>query len=109
MYDKHYAEAWIADYESGKDVHRSRYIMPFLKKILLEAPERTKILDVGCGWGIAIPYIKKSDEYIGIDVTPDFFDYVKKLYSYPNVALQYGGLPDAIGLEGQLFDIIIAQ
>ena len=42
------------------------------------------ILDVGCGFGDIIPYIKKESkefEYTGVDVMPEFIEEAKKIHS----------------------------
>ena len=109
MYDKKYAEAWITDYESGKDVYRTQFIIPFLEKAISQAPDKAQILDVGCGWGITIPHLRNGDEYIGIDVTTDFFDYVRKIYPDFSGKLQAGGLPDSLGFEENSFDLVISS
>ena len=109
MYDKKYAKAWIIDYESGKDIYRSKFIMPYLKKNIAQFPEGAKILDVGCGWGITIPYLRNADKYVGIDITTDFFDYVKLRYPESPIKLKYGGLPSNLDFDENSFDLIICS
>ncbi len=109
MYDKAYAEAWIRDYESGEDIYRAKYIMPFLKNAINNAPENGKILDVGCGWGIAIPYLTKNQHYYGVDITPDFFPYIKSRYKHKLLTLRSEKLPELEGVEDNSFDLVICS
>jgi len=109
MYNKKYAEAWIADSLSGRDEMRVSFIFPYLKEIISQSSDDSKILDVGCGWGIAVPYLKLGQKYYGIDVTTDFFDYVKKKYPERDLVLQYGALPGPFDFEDGFFDLIICS
>ena len=77
MYNKKYAEAWIRNHESRKDNFRVEHFEPFIKKIINKTPDYSKILDVGCGWGTIIEFLKNTHEYCGIDKTKEFLDYIK--------------------------------
>ena len=58
-YNKNYTEKWIKNYESKKDVYRVKYLEPYFKKLILNLPEKSKILDVGCGWGTIVSFFEK--------------------------------------------------
>jgi ubiquinone/menaquinone biosynthesis C-methylase UbiE len=109
MYDKAYAQAWIADSESGKDIFRSQYIVPFLTKVLNEAKPDAKILDAGCGWGTVIPCLQTTHEYVGLDITTEFFPYIHEKYAHTNITLIEGGFPGPFPFEKNTFDVVICS
>jgi ubiquinone/menaquinone biosynthesis C-methylase UbiE len=107
MYDKDYASTWIKNNESGKDVFRVKYLEPYLKKYLSKL-DIVSILDVGCGWGIVIKYLKSNQKYSGFDITEEFLDYIKEKYSNKKFNLKSGSLPNNIPYE-EKFDCVICS
>lgn len=104
MYDKNYAKIWIDNYESGKDTFRTDYLEPYFEKVFGTLPENARILDVGCGWGTVVSFIKPTHIYYGVDITTDFFDYIRKKFQHPNITLAFGGLPNKVNVEDSSFD-----
>jgi ubiquinone/menaquinone biosynthesis C-methylase UbiE len=109
IYNKKYARAWIKNYESGKDIFRVKLIHPFLKNKVKDLPAKAKILDVGCGWGVVVSFLKNSQIYYGIDIPKIFFKYIKLKYKNPNIHLKYGKLPNKIDVPDNYFDLTIAS
>ena len=108
-YNKNYTEKWIKNYESKKDVYRVKYLEPYFKKLILNLPEKSKILDVGCGWGTIVSFLKKSHEYVGIDIAVEFFSYIKSKFKHKELILKYGKLPDEINALKKGFDLVICS
>src|SRR3989344_256087 len=109
MYDKEYAKIWIENYESQKDTYRVKYIEPFLKKIIEKTPKNCKIIDVGCGWGTVVKFIKKDQEYSGRDIVPEFFKYIRLKNKRKNLDLKYGRLPKEINAPENYYDLAICS
>lgn len=59
------------------------FIVRFNKSIdLIESIKNKTVLDLGCGTGVLIPYVNKNGgKYIGIDISQNMIDEVKKEYS----------------------------
>lgn len=108
MYDEEYAEKWIADYESHKDTFRVKYLEPIISEKIRSLPEKARILDIGCGWGMAAEFLKDQQEYTGVDPTKEFFPYIKAKYPNKKIKLISGKLPDEINAEGN-FDFVICS
>lgn len=104
-----YVKAWIQNEESKKDSYRIRYLKPYLKKIVKNSKKKEKILDVGCGWGTIISFLKKNQQYVGIDKNPGFFGYIKKEYKNKNIRLTKGSLPNKLKVKANSFDLIICS
>jgi 2-polyprenyl-3-methyl-5-hydroxy-6-metoxy-1,4-benzoquinol methylase len=109
MYNDKYAAAWIKDHESGADINRKNFIIPHLKKAIDETKNDGSILDVGCGWGIAIPLLKRKQMYTGVDITPQFFEYIQKMNRNTNVELIEGNLPNNLNLRPDKYDLVISS
>lgn len=107
-YGKQYAEAWIKNDEGGEDISRTKYLEPALKEKINLLPENTKILDIGCGWGTVIKFLKEGHEYLGIDPAKEFFPYIKE--KFPNKTLKFktGKLPNDLDASND-FDFIICS
>ncbi|MEK6858500.1 MAG: class I SAM-dependent methyltransferase [Nanoarchaeota archaeon] len=106
MPDEHYAEAWIKHANSGKDYHRRTFMYPFIENVA-KSLNNPKVLDVGCGWGDALKVIHNEGEYIGIDPTSEFFDYVLSKYGGRNITLKEGGLPSNTDVSNNHFDLVL--
>lgn len=111
LYDKDYAKTWIKHYESNDDVFRTEYLEPYLKTKLSTLPNDSKILDVGCGWGVVLNFIKQKSRYYGVDIVPEFLEYVKNKYknSVDLLSLKRGNLPDNIDHMDNFFDVVICS
>ncbi|MDD5725794.1 MAG: class I SAM-dependent methyltransferase [Patescibacteria group bacterium] len=109
MYDHEYVQAWIRNYESGKDFYRVKYLEPHLQQILFGLPPKIKILDIGCGWGTILKYLQTSHEYYGVDIADDFFEYIHRTSSHPNITLQHGSLPNDLPVPDESFDLGICS
>jgi|GEM_PF-1674277 len=107
MYDKAYAEVWIKNNESGKDVLRVNHLEPFLGEWMERTPEKSVILDVGCGTGFIAGLLKPGQEYHGIDITKELLDYVKSRFRGRNIHLKHGFLPGGIDAQDGFSDFTI--
>jgi ubiquinone/menaquinone biosynthesis C-methylase UbiE len=109
LYGKKYAKVWIDNYESRKDIYRVKYLEPYLKKFIKQTPSKSKILDVGCGWGTVDKFLKKSHEYSGIDLTKEFFKYINTKFKHENLKLKIGSLPNDVKFKDNYFDLVICS
>jgi len=111
LYDKDYAKTWIKHYESNDDVFRTEYLEPYMKTKLSTLPNDSKILDVGCGWGVALNFLKPKSKYYGIDIVPEFLEYVKNKYknNMDLLSLKRGNLPDNIDQPNNFFDVVVCS
>ncbi|MBI2583473.1 MAG: class I SAM-dependent methyltransferase [Candidatus Aenigmarchaeota archaeon] len=108
MYDKSTADIWIKNYESRKDIFRVKYLEPYLKRIMNKAPKNAKILDVGCGWGTAAKFLRKGQEYCGIDPNTAFFDYIRSKFK-GQIKLIEGSLPSDAKVDNESYDLVICS
>jgi predicted nicotinamide N-methyase len=74
-------------------------------------PEGTRILDVGCGWGLAGIYCAKKHNAVvtGIDIDPEVFPYLR-LHSKINkvkIATMKRGFGGLTGNDLKNFDVLI--
>ncbi len=106
---KEYAEIWIKNYESRKDTFRVKYLEPFLRSHIKKLPENAKVLDVGCGWGTIIKFLKPSHEYTGVDPNKYFFSYIRRKYSNREMTLLYGKLPSKLPVPDNYFDLVVCS
>lgn len=106
---KQIANLWIKNYESKKDIFRTKYLEPYLKKIIQSLPKNSKILDVGCGWGMVANFIRKDQEYIGIDINKEFFPYILKNNKKKKIKLIWGKLPNKMKVKENYFDLVICS
>jgi len=109
MYDKTYADIWIKNHESRKDTFRVDHLEPYLEKLLGGLPDFSRILDVGCGWGSLIDFLKPTHEYLGVDVTEYFFDYIREKFPSQEIRLQHGMLPDGINGQNSAYDLVVCS
>ena len=105
MYDERYANQWILNHESRKDVFRVNCIEPFVKKKIQQISDDARILDIGCGWGMVVDFIGNNQRYVGIDPTKEFFPYIKRKFPENNLTLIEGRLPHEINID-DTFDFI---
>ncbi|MBS3147398.1 class I SAM-dependent methyltransferase [Candidatus Woesearchaeota archaeon] len=108
MYDSTYADAWIRNHESGKEVFRENYLAPYLKQVF-QAPDVKTILDVGCGWGFALSFVRPDQQYRGIDPTQEFLDYIVAQSTHPRLSVSLGRLPDALDASDSHFDLTLCS
>lgn len=108
MYDKNYVQTWIDNHESWKDSFRIDYLDPYLKEIFKDI-NNMKVLDVWCGWGVLLDFLKSNNSYCGIDVAVDFFDYIREKKSEIEIILKYGKLPSNIDVLDSFFDICVCS
>ena len=106
MTNKQYADAWIKHANSGRDYHRRTFMYPFIESVAKSA-KGEKVLDIGCGWGDALKLIDKNCEYVGIDPTTEFFDYLKSKYEGRNIKLEQGELPANVDAPNNYFDLVL--
>ncbi len=109
IYGKTYAQTWIKNYESGKDSFRVKYLEPYLKKTFSNINKNQTLLDIGCGWGSLLEFLPSNTCYQGIDIAPNFFDYIKNKFSNKNINLKYGKLPNQIDVKSNHFDICVCS
>ena len=107
--DGSYADVWIRHHESNDDEFRGRHLEPHLRNTLAGVKGPQTVLDVGCGWGIVPGYLAPGVRYFGVDTVEEFFDYIRKKHPGRELTLRRGGLPDEIGFEGILFDVVVAS
>ena len=108
MYDEEYAKQWISNHLSRKDTFRTKYLEPTLRKEIQNLPAKSKILDIGCGWGTIIEFLKDSQEYVGVDPTKEFFPYIRSKFSRNKINLIVGKLPNKLRVAGK-FDFVICS
>lgn len=108
MYDKEYAEKWILNDLLGKDTFRLEHLEPFIRREIQGLPRGAKILDVGCGWGMPIKFLREDQSYIGVDPTKEFFPHIQKKYPNKSLKLLEGRLPSQIPV-GEEFDLVICS
>ncbi len=106
---KDYSDKWIENFESGQDEYRIKYLNPFFKEQIDAVSPDANILDVGCGWGSLLQFVKKSQEYVGIDINSHFFDYIKKKFYRKNTILIEGSLPHNIDVSDKEFDLVFCS
>ncbi len=109
MYDKAYAQTWIENHESGKDTFRVEYLEPYFRDTFKDLGDNFKVLDVGCGWGSLLDFLKPNIFYHGVDITVDFFDYVKNKFPKRNLILNSGRLPDSVKVSDNSFDVCVCS
>ncbi len=92
-YDAEYARTWIRHSQSGTDPFREEYLGPYFKERLATVSD---ILDVGCGWGAVLDYLKHDVSYTGVDRVSEFLDFIKQKYGskFQNMTLYCAKLPD---------------
>ena len=97
------AEKW--DTVCRHDLNKIKYILA-----LLSIKNGAKILDVGTGTGILIPFLKEQvgeqGEIIGIDVSEKMLEVAQRKYSYDNVSFVCGDVLNA-NLPKEHFDFVI--
>src|SRR3989338_11674296 len=108
MYDKNYAQSWIKAYESKKDWYRTDYLEPYLEDFVNKLPSKCNILDVGCGWGALVKFLKKDQKYTGVDPVGEFFPYIRENSTNRNIKLVEDGLPKLSKIKGK-YDCIICS
>lgn len=64
------------------------------------------LLDVGCGPGVMVPYLK-SVKYYGIDINPRYIEKSLKKYSSADVSFKCADVSEIGGLESRKYDIIM--
>lgn len=106
---KELAELWIKNYDSKNDTFRVKHLEPFLKKLIKSKSFDSIILDIGCGWGLAIKFLRPSHKYIGIDINKNFFPYIKKNYKHKYIKLKEGKLPTKIEIKDNLADLTLCS
>lgn len=109
MYDKEYAETWIKHSDSEKGYYRKKFLYPYMKKILRNIKPKAKVVDIGCGWGVALDYLDKDYDYLGIDPTKQFFPYIKKKCNRRKIELKEGSLPNNIPVKSNSYDLVICS
>ena len=109
MYDKEYADIWIEYARTGEDQVRKENIHPFVKKNVNKMGRGQSLLDVGCGWGIALDYLPQGCHYYGIDPTPEFLRFIRKKYDYKMTNLRNGKLPNNIPFPDNFFDTVLCS
>ncbi|MFA5992794.1 MAG: class I SAM-dependent methyltransferase [Candidatus Pacearchaeota archaeon] len=107
--DSETAKAWIKNYESKNDNYRVKYLEPYIKKVINKVHNNSKILDIGCGWGMVTKFIKPFQEYTGIDINKNFFRYILKNQSKKKIKLLEGKLPEKINVKDNYFNLVICS
>ncbi len=83
-----------------------------LERVIGEAPDTLKVLDVGCGTGILAiaAALLGADECVGIDIDPDAVRVAKENIEHnglsDKITAQYGNLTEGVDYEA---DIIVAN
>ena len=82
------SKAW-ADYsESSEDSLRHLSLNPRISRKVQSIPERSSVLDIGCGLGDAvIPHLKSEQTYVGVDTSRYCLSRLKEKYGLPNISL----------------------
>lgn len=111
MYDKEYAEAWIRHYEEGEDEFKRDHLEPYLARELAGVPDGARFLDVGCGWGAALEFLRPGAEYWGSDPVPEFFDYIRSKHGgrAGGLRLEKASLPGGAGIPDSYFDSVLCS
>jgi predicted nicotinamide N-methyase len=100
---------YVSSFHGNKFWTSSWLLMEFFRRRGL--PEGTRILDVGCGWGLAGIYCAKKHNAVvtGIDIDPDVFPYLR-LHSEINkvkIATMKRGFGGLTGNDLKNFDVLI--
>jgi ubiquinone/menaquinone biosynthesis C-methylase UbiE len=109
MYDKEYAKSWISYNESRTDSLRTNYLYPFMRQSLKSLKNKSRVLDIGCGWGASLAYFNKDIDYFGVDPTKEFFSYIKSKYPNQEITLKQGKLPGDIPFQDNSFDLVLCS
>ena len=100
-----YYDAFLAS-EPGKysslEEFKSRYgpVLSYLEKI----GHPVKILDVGCGTGIASEKLKRFGTVDGIDISPKSIEEARK---YNRCDKCYAGIAEELPFEDGMFDVVV--
>ena len=99
----------VSSFHGNKFWNSSWLVMEFFRRRGL--PERTRILDLGCGWGLAGIYCAKKHNAVvtGLDIDPDVFPYLR-LHSEINkvkIATMKRGFGGLTGNDLKNFDVLI--
>ncbi len=109
MGNKEDAKLWIKNYELKKDIFRVKYLDPFLKRVINKKTSKATVLDIGCGWGTTIKFLKPDQKYIGIDINKIFLEYIKKTYNHKYIKPKKGKLPTKIPVKDDLANLTICS
>ena len=99
----------VSSFHGNKFWTSSWLLMEFFRRRGL--PEGTRILDMGCGWGLAGIYCAKKHNAVvtGIDIDPEVFPYLR-LHSEINkvkIATMKRGFGGLTGSDLKNFDVLI--
>jgi SAM-dependent methyltransferase len=108
MYDKDYAAAWLRFEQEGKDIPRLNHIYPYLREVFASQPGVLRVLDVGCGWGMALDVCDKP-YYVGVDPTWKFLVHIRQTHHYRALTLLQGSLPDNIPVPDASADLVLCS
>ena len=100
-----YYDAFLAS-EPGKysslEEFKSRYgpVLSYLENI----GHPSKILDVGCGTGIASEELKRFGVVYGVDISPKS---IKEAMEYSRCDKCYVGIAEELPFEDSMFDVVV--
>ncbi len=108
MYDDEYAEAWLKF--ASKDELREGQIVPYLQKEFSSLDKDSRVLDVGCGWGMALDILMEQGfegSYVGIEPVTRFREHVQE--KHPGHPILLGSLPDHLYILPRHYDIVLCS
>ncbi|MDO8564058.1 MAG: class I SAM-dependent methyltransferase [Nanoarchaeota archaeon] len=116
------SKSW-ADYsEFAEGSPRHLNLNPRISRKVQSIPEKSSILDIGCGTGEeVIPFLKKAQTYVGLDTSAYCLSRLKDKYHLQNISLGeikpgerkftcFGALPSALPIyQAQGFDEVLCN
>jgi len=97
------AEEWDRLYTDPRAFAEDRWTFAQIEKF---GADRGRVLDLGCGTGLALRYLRVSPaRYLGVDISRGMLDVAKK--NFPKYRFEYGDM-QATELQSASFDSVIS-
>jgi 2-polyprenyl-3-methyl-5-hydroxy-6-metoxy-1,4-benzoquinol methylase len=93
-------------YELAQNIIGARRLRRFYINDIVRPSPGISILDVGCGPGVMVPYLK-GVKYYGIDINPRYIEKAAKKYVSADVSFKCADVSEIGKLEGLKYDIVM--